>query len=239
MPITLEYKMKKGQVYYYNVVMENNRRMKDEENDITENIVMRLKMIQQVKNVLPNGEYELEIEVEPQAFERDGSPMDVPLEKQVVKMKMDKYGNVTYSSVPTPQTSTTLPKEPVDIGKTWTGESKVNIPEINQEVKLLFTYTAESITNEKGYECLKIRVEGQPNTMEIEGIKQRFETSGYTLFAYKEGVLVKSEVLTKIHAEAGNATLDNNMKVLVELDKIEQTGAASTAIGGEEFLISG
>ncbi len=237
--IVLEYKMKKGQVYNYSVVMTNDRYMKDEENEIRENITMKLKMVQRVKNVTPDNTFELEIDVTPESLTRDGSAVEIPLEPQKVLMKMDKHGNVLYSSVHTPSTTTTFPKNPINIGDSWTGESKVSIPEINKEVKLLFTYTASSIANVNGYECVKIDVEGKPSSLEVEGITQTFETKGVTYFAYKDGMLVKSDVTTKIKATAGDAMMTHDLKVSVELEKLEMSSMPSAGVGGEEFLISG
>ena len=219
--------------------MNNNRHMKDEENEVRENIVMKLKMVQKVENITPDGTYELNIEVTPESLEKDGTPMDIPIDPQKVFMKMDKYGNVLYSSIQAPSTATTFPKNPIKIGDSWTGESKVSIPELNREVKLLFTYTASAIKQVNGYECLQIDVEGQPSNLEIEGITQTFETKGVTYFAYKDGILVKSDVTTNIKATAGEASMTHELTVSVNLENVEMKGAPTAGIGGEEFLISG
>jgi hypothetical protein len=95
-----------------------------------------------------------------------------------------------------------MPDHPVKIGDTWTQSDSVTVPQggLNITVKTEGTLTLKGFEEQDGFECAKIAIEGT-GTIDGQGqqmgmdvaIEGDIESHGTIYFAYKKGVLVKSQ----------------------------------------------
>ncbi len=230
--INLEYKMKEGQTYLYDVYITNTKIFKDGEREEKEIDEMKLKLSQKVVKVLPNQTYELEIEIEPISFLRNSNPQEIAIPSQMMKMTMDKKGKVLASTMDSPVNSPNFPEKPISIGETWISPAELKLQD-GGNIKLNYYYTAKGIEKYKNYETVLIEVNSDEWTNKTQDVSQYLKSKGFSLFSVEYGALMKSEVETEVKAsiESQNQHFISIVKVIVELDKLSQRDLATSEEG--------
>lgn len=239
--VKLEYKMNKNEEYIYQVDVDSTREITENTEVHTEHDLLKMRMVQKVTEVLPDGSYSLDMVVEPQEFFQGGNPVPLNAPPQTVQMKMNRSGEVLWSSMPSPASQPSFPKRSIFIGESWDGESKVNLQDLEGRplppAVLKFKYLLWGVEKVKGYDCAKIEVTNPETHVSLgEGLTQKITASGTTYFAHGHGRLVKSEVETKISMELPQGKVKNVIKIHVDLVQAPKEVMPSA---GEEFLISG
>ncbi len=234
--INLEYRMKEGQLYIYDVYITNTKIYREngkEEKEIDE---IKLKLLQRVSKVLPNGAYELYVEIEPISFLRNSNPQEVAIPTQTMKMTMDKKGKVLASTMDSPVNSPTFPDKPVSIGETWVAPAQLKLQD-GGNINLNYYYTAKGIEKFKSYDTLVIEVNSDEWKNKMNEVTQSLKSKGVTLFSTEYGSLMKSEVETEVKAllEDKSQEFISIVKVKVELDKLTQKDISETEEG---FIIN-
>ncbi len=235
MSINLEYKMKEGQVYLYDVVVNNIKIYKDANNEEKEIDEIKMKLTQKVSKVLPNGEFELEIEIDPISFLRNNAPQEIAIPTQTMKMVMDKKGKVISSTMDSPVSSPSFPDKPVNIGETWISKATLRLAE-GSPIELNYYYTAKGFEKVKNLDAIVIDVSSDKWENTMNDVEQSLVSKGTTLFSVDYGALIKSDVETEVKAKITNNNQEfiSNVRVSVILDKLIQKDLQTSEEG---FLI--
>lgn len=235
--IVLQYKMSKNDTFIYAITVDSEREITAGGKTQQEHDLLKMKMVQKVLAVSPEGVYSLEMLVEPQQLIKNGEDVHLDSTIQKITMKMSKSGEILETSVPGPATQPSFPKRPVFVGETWDGESKVTLqdPTTGQQLPphtLTFHYTLTAIEKIKTHDCAHIKVQNPETEITLsQGVIQKIKATGDTFFSHKEGRLEKSDVRTQISMTIPEGNLQNTIKIHVEL---VQTPESQT----NEFLIS-
>jgi len=235
MAINLEYKMKEGQVYLYDVIVNNIKIFRDSNNEEKEVDEIKMKLTQKVSKVLPNGEFELEIEIDPVSFLRNNAPQEIAIPTQTMKMVMDKKGKVISSTMDSPVSSPSFPDKPIEIGETWISKTTLRLAE-GSPIELNYYYTAKGFEKVKNLDAILIEVSSDKWENNVNEVHQSLVSKGNTLFSVDYGALLKSDVETEVKAKLTNNNQEfiSNVKVSVILDKLIQKDLQTSEEG---FLI--
>ncbi|MCS7165777.1 MAG: hypothetical protein RMJ51_05865 [Candidatus Calescibacterium sp.] len=230
--INLEYKMKEGQTYLYDVYITNTKIFREAEREEKETDQIKLKLSQKVTKVLPNQVYELEVEIEPISFLRNSNPQEIPIPTQTMKMTMDKKGKVLASTMESPVNSPTFPYKPVSIGETWVSPAELKLQE-GSSIKLNYYYTVKGMEKYKNYDTVLIEVNSDEWSNTMQDVNQYLKSTGITLFSVEYGALMKSKVETEVKAsiQSANQEFISIVEVIVELDKLLQKDVTETEEG--------
>lgn len=221
--VTLEYKMKEGQNYMYDVYITNTKIFREGDREEKEVDEIKLKLSQKVSKVLPNQTYELDIEIEPISFLRNSEPQEIPIPTQTMKMTMDKKGKVLASTMDSPVNSPTFPEKPVSVGETWIAPAEIKLQD-GGNLKINYYYTFKGIEKYKNYDTVLIEVQSDEWKNSTQEVSQYLKSKGTTLFSVEYGTLMKSDVETEVKATLENAGQQfiSIVRVIVELDKLVQ-----------------
>lgn len=233
--VNLEYKMKEGQNYIYDVYITNTKIFQEGSREEREVDEIKIKLSQKVSKVLPNQTYELEVEVEPISFFRNSQIQEIPIPTQTMKMTMDKKGKVLASTMDSPVNSPTFPDKPVSIGETWIAPAEIKLQDGNS-LKLNYYYTFKGVEKYKSYETALIEVHSDEWSNSSQDVTQSLKSKGFSLFSVEYGALMKSDVETEVKAtvESASQNFISIVRVVVELDKLVQKSLDQT---DEGFII--
>lgn len=235
--IMLEYKMKKGEVLTYNTTVHSNQEIKTEEQSGSTTSDVEMQMIQKCTDVAPDGTMTVDVTIQSGKLKRDGQEEELPNVGQTITIKMKKSGEIIHTSVDLPFEQPAFPSNGVKKGDTWIGKSKISIPGKSEMVTLNYNYSLWDFSKALGYDCAEIKVTCPETNIPIqEGIEQTLTANGTTLFAHKDGRLVKSEVETQTNITAQDGSVFTSIKVVVEL---VEKGSSASALGSpdEGFII--
>jgi hypothetical protein len=201
-------------------------------------------MMQKCNEVTGDGTLGVDVIIESGFLESEGQKEELPDKGKTISMKMKKNGEIVSTNVDLPFSQPPFPGKEIKKKEKWTGESKVQIPTEPQPktVTLTYNYILWDFTKVDGHDCVEIKVSCPECTIELgkddqgKEITQVLSATGTTYFAYKEGMLIKSEVETKTDITATNAAVKTHIKVKVDL--VEQKKAAAGATE-EGFRIAG
>ncbi|MEN3014595.1 MAG: hypothetical protein ABDH21_00820 [bacterium] len=234
--VVLEYKMKEGQNYFYDVYITNTKIYREGETEEKEVDEIKLKLSQKVSKVLPNQSYELDVQIEPISFLRNSNPQEIAIPSQTMKMIMDKKGKILSSTMESPVSTPTFPEKPVSIGETWISPAEMKLQD-GGSIKMNYYYTAKGIEKYKNYDAVMIEVNSDEWKNSENQVDQYIKSKGVSLFSVEYGALMKSEVETEVKAtiQETNQQFISIVKVVIELEKLSQKDVSQTEEG---FIIN-
>lgn len=216
--ISLEYKMKKGEEIRYKTTVVSEQSIKEGDNKAEMKSHLEMVMLQKATDIAADGTMTIDVIIESGSLKRDGETEPLPNIGEKISMQMKKNGDIVKTNVDLPFSQPPFPSKPIKKKDTWTGESKVNIPGRPDPVTLNYNYILWDFTKTEGHDCAEIKVSCPECKIALaEGVEQVLSATGTTFFAYKDGMLVKSEVETKTDITAPDAEVKTHIKVKVDL----------------------
>lgn len=230
--ILLQYKCKKGETVRYRTTVDSHQDVKEKGQSMEISSKVEMVMAQTCTDIAADGTMSIDVLIEEGYILRNGERQELPNKGQKIAMKMKKSGDITSTSTPVDFSQPSFPEEPKAKKDRWNSESLINIPNRNEPVKLDYKYILWDTVKADGYDCAEIKVSCPETAIELqEGVTQTISATGATYFAYKEGLLVKSEVETKTDIESpkDDAAINTRIRVKVVMEGKPQVGAAESA----------
>lgn len=246
--ITLEYKMTPGEVLRYRTQVDSEQGLKEEgQAEQVNRSVLEMTMEQRVLEVR-GAESTVEVTIQEGRIRRDDQAMDLPSVGQKIGITMKKNGDIVRTTVDFPFSQPAFPERTLRIGDKWTGDSKMDIPLTDAEgnqtgskaVTLTYHYTLTGRERVGAYDAAVIQVECPKTSIEIQpGVEQSIVAKGKTLFAHREGRLVRSNVETVTKITAPGAEVRTHIQVAVDLMEATPASGSEPSLGGDEQFIIG
>lgn len=222
MQVKLEYKLKKNEALIYNSTIQTKNEFIQGENKQTQDSIAEMAMEQLTKGVTPDGIATVDVTIKSGSLKINDKTEDLPNVGQVITMDMRKNGDIIKTSIQVPFTQPTLPEKNIAQGESWTGESKITLPERAEPVIIKYNYTLKEFQNVSGYECAVISLESPETKIKLnENIIQTLSAKGATYFAHKEGRLIKSEVITNAIISAPDLSIKTTSKINLDLKNVK------------------
>lgn len=236
MPVKLEYKLKKGDESKYKTDVITSREIVDGEEVEKGTTHLIIVTTQKVEDLDANGNMKLKVTVDSADLEKGGMKVPTGAAEGVINMTMASNGQIVdMGGVPSQMGSqqATFPKDPVDVGSTWSSETKFNLPE-GQAVNLKTIYTYDKNERIEGYDCAKIVIDTPNQEIPLEeDAVQNLKISGLMYFAPKEGRLIRSESTIDT-----SVVLAEDQKVATTTTMIISLQPALASRPEEDFLIA-
>ncbi|MBI2252346.1 MAG: hypothetical protein HYU63_06365 [Armatimonadetes bacterium] len=218
--VKLEYKLKSGEILEYKTNIESNNDYNDGEKNVQQQSLVEMIMEQKAAMLELDGTAAIEVTIKSGSVKVNGKEEALPNVGQKISMLMRKNGEIIKTSVDIPFTQPSLPEQLVRIGDRWEGESIINLPQKPEPLIIKYYYTFSGFENFLGYHCAVIKIDSPETKIKLdENVFQTLKANGETLFAYKEGKLIKSEVTTIAHIQAPNIVLNTLSKLKIEILK--------------------
>src|SRR5262245_40207464 len=125
--IVLQYHMAQGDLFIYDITVDSTREAEADGQRQQERDVLTMWMTQRCLGVNPDGSYNLKMLVEPRTLLKNGRQVPLEPRQQLVAMKMSRSGEILATSLQGPASQPSFPTQPLAVGQTWTGESRVNL----------------------------------------------------------------------------------------------------------------
>lgn len=255
--ITLTYIMQPGEKLRYKTEVVSEQRVDSEgQEPQTASSTMEMVMLQEGKQLHPDGSIEVEVTIEDGAIHTGGQSEKLPTVGTKILIVMKKTGEIVRTNIEFPFSQPAFPQNQIKLNDTWTGDSQMDIPLYDDDgnqtgikkADLKYHYTLAGVEQLKGYDVAVINVNCPDTQFDLqEEIKQSITATGVTYFAHKQGRLIKSQVSTKTEISAPGTVVGTKIRVIVELQ--DASGGASdiggmsgmSGIGGdpnEQFIIS-
>ncbi|MBF0543700.1 MAG: hypothetical protein HQM08_04670 [Candidatus Riflebacteria bacterium] len=163
---------------------------------------------QKITGVDPKGNVDMATTITEGSITVNGTPTPLPAVGQVIKVKMAKNGEVVSTEGMDNQTNfqnmqIKFPDHPVGTGESW--ETTIN-PNPQLPIPLKVKYTFLGLENSDGYECAKLQSVVSTDQGAAGSINLNVKANGKIWFAYKEGIMVKNEVVSTM-----NMVMENDM----------------------------
>ncbi len=155
---------------------------------------------QKVTGVDPEGKLDITTTILDGTITVNKVPTQLPATGQVIKVKMAKNGEVLSSegadqSTNFQQMQIKFPEKPVGVGDSWS--TTIN-PNPQLPIPLEVKYTIQGFETVDGKECVKLQSRVTTNQGDQGSINLNVEADGKIWFAYKEGIMVKNEVVSNM-----------------------------------------
>lgn len=251
--IVLAYDMKVGEKLRYKTEVFSEQSVQEEGQPSQGfSSKMDMVMVQEGKNVMPNGDMEVDVTIVDGTIERDGQTTQIPTVGQTITIVMKRSGEIVRTSVSFPFSQPAFPERQLKVNDTWTGDSQMDIPLFDDEgnqsgtkkADLTYHYTLGGLEQSRGYEVAVINVSCPETSFDLtEDTVQKITATGVTHFSHKKGRLIKSHVSTNTEIKAPSAVVGTKIKVVVELQDASggNDGGGGSGLGGspdEQFILT-
>jgi len=224
--IKLEYKFKKGEVFKYTSVIDSTNKIIQNDKNIIQSSTAKMDMDQTTKEINLDGTGTIEVKITKGTVTFEDKTENLPNVGQIVVMKMKKNGEIIETSVQVPFTQPTLPEKRIALKESWTGDSKISIPNKKEAITIKYNYQLVEFKNINNRECAVITLSTPPTEFEIEkDVIQKVEAKGFTYFDFNAGTLVKSEVETNAVIKSTMAEIETTSKIKLDLTEVSSSGS--------------
>jgi len=177
-------------------------------------------LTQKITGVDPKGNVSMETKIDEGTITVNKTPTELPVKGQVIKVKMAKNGEVLESEGMDQQTNfqqmqIKFPDKPVGVGDSW--ESAIN-PNPQLPIPLKVKYTLVGFETVDGFECAKLQSVVTTEQGDAGSINLNVRADGKIWFAYKDGIMVKNEVVSKMTMTMENDIGGKKEKIDTKMD---------------------
>ena len=242
--VTLEYKMKPGEVLRYKSTVSSQQTIAEEglSPEVLES-VLELVMDQKVLE-LRDGIAKVEVTITDGSIRRGNEELPLDTVGQKLIMDMKRNGDVIKTSVNFPFSQPAFPEKPLNPGDSWQTINPMNIPMgdggSNKNIDLVYRHTLSRFDHQSGYDIAVIDIACPQVAFDLQDeVKQTIVADGCTNFAYSTGRLISSRVHTHTEIAVPETTITTDIKVTVDLLEAQESNSdrPSLVAAEEQFII--
>lgn len=222
--ILLEYRFREDEELVYDVQIDSFKKIiesldpdleDEEEHDIYE-----LKIRHKLHGVNSDGNYLLRMTTQPLRLIRDEEEEKIFTIEQNIDVLMTSFGEILWSSVPSPAVQPPYPNKTLKIGETWQQQGKFMTPYYSHPLILNFVYELQGIEELAGFKCAKLYIYSEEHTFTFsDNITQKMKLDGTNYFDIENGCLARSDISLTIELQDQNETIMNEVKTKIELHR--------------------
>jgi len=181
---------------------------------------LEIKIRQQLQSIAPDGSYQIRMAVEPVRLLRDGQEEQGTGKLQTIDVKMSPFGDILWSSVPSPAAQPSYPSHPLEVGAEWEKDQSFLSPLNTDPLSLHLHYSLKDVEDFQERDCVKIEIRADEQSFSLANqVTQKMSLTGFNLFDHKKGCLVKSEIRLMIFLESPDERVSNEIITRVLLLK--------------------
>lgn len=196
--VLLQYNPAPGTTAKYKMVIRGNTVVTAMGRAQRTNLETTMKLEQKVTGVDKQGNIEMTTTITDGTITVNQTPTQLPAIGQIIKVKMAKNGEVLETSGMDQQANYNqmqikFPDKPVGVGDSWDASIQPN-PQL--PIPLSVKYTVLGFETVSGQECVKLQSTVSSEQGSAGSIDLEVKANGKIWFAYKQGIMIKNEVVS-------------------------------------------
>ncbi|MBF0503201.1 MAG: hypothetical protein HQM09_23945 [Candidatus Riflebacteria bacterium] len=198
--VLLQYSPKPGTTTKYKMHLSGNTVVTAMKQTQKTDLETDMSIEQKITGVDKDGNIDMATTITDGTITVNKTPTPLPGNGQVIRVKMAKTGEVKESEGMDNQTNfqnmqIKFPEKPVGIGESW--DAVIN-PNPQLPIPLKVKYTLLGFETVEGYECAKLQSTVTTEQGDAGSINLNVKAEGKIWFAYKDGIMVKNEVVSNM-----------------------------------------